>query len=62
MIEIFVLEFLRLVVIDIVCIWIVCGEKWFNLFCEEVDDVVLIVNICCVFKFGDGNWYIYFSV
>lgn len=62
MIEISVLESLRSAVTDTARIRTVCGEKWFNLFCEEVDDVVLTVNIRRAFKFGDGNWYTYFSV
>lgn len=62
MIEISVLKSLRSAVSDTARIRTVCGEKWFNLFCEEVDDVVLTVNIRRAFKFGDGNWYTYFSV
>lgn len=60
--EIFVLESLRSAVIDTACTRTLCGEKWFNLFCEEVDDAVPTVNIRRAFVVEMANWYTHFSV
>lgn len=53
--EIIVLESLGSAVIDTACTQTVCGEKWFNLFCEEVNEAVPKVRSWRAFKFGDGR-------
>ena len=53
--EIFVLESSGTAIIDTACTRTVCGEKWFNGFCEKMGHKISTTPSHRAFKFGDGK-------